>query len=390
MSEVRMLLLSSGPAFLDSVAFRSRYESMGEYFCGDIVTPVLKSECSNNTQVGRFKVHPFFYYEGNSILRNLHALSRALIYSLRIYRECKYDIIVSSNPLTTGFTALLLSKLTGAKTIIEVNGNFESSFNFGGKGKVLPGVFELIKEKISRALIWFSLKRTDAVKLVYKDQLRPLSSSLANLKTFSFANFVPIARFIEHPKSDGKYILLLGYPWYLKGVDILIKAFNIISDQFPDYRLKVVGWCPEGKEFFVDLANGNKNIELCDPVPYEEVIPLMAGCSLYVLASRTDSSPRVLREAMACSKPIIASNVDGVPALIKDGYNGLLFEKEDAEDLAEKMRRLLDDTELSQMLAKNGLEYVQQYLSEGVYVENYRKMVEHTLAGSMKKVAEGY
>ena len=106
----------------------------------------------------------------------------------------------------------------------------------------------------------------------------------------------------------------------------------------------------------------------------------MANCSLYVLASRTDASPRVLREAMACGKPIIASRVDGVPELIKDGYNGLLFEKENYEELANKMRMVLSDKKLALRLGDNGLKYVQENLSEECYIKQYREMIEETLS----------
>ena len=262
-----------------------------------------------------------------------------------------------------------------AKVIIEVNGNFEAAFKFGRKGGRDPNWIDRLKHLISRSIIAFVLKRADRVKLVYKDQLVPLG--LKNkVSTTSFPNYVSIQNFLDMPKSDEGYLLLLGYPWYLKGVDVLIKAFNEISDEYPDLKLKVVGWCPEGREYFETLAGENKHIELCNPVDYKDVIPLMANCSIYVLASRTDSSPRVLREAMASCKPIIAAAIDGVPELIIDGYNGLLFEKENVQDLANKIKILLDEKSLSERLAKNGFKYVQKELSEEVYLNKYIVMIE--------------
>ena len=217
------------------------------------------------------------------------------------------------------------------------------------------------------------------VKLVYAKQLSPLKIEEKKVRIMSFPNIVPIKYFLEKEKKDGKYILLLGFPWYLKGVDILIKAFKEISKEFPDYRLKIVGWCPEGKEYFENLAKHNTQIDLCNPVYYEGVIKLMTECSLYILASRTDSSPRVLREAMASKKPIIAANIDGVPDLIKDGFNGLLFEKENVGDLADKIRLLLSDKFLAKRLAQNGYEYVQEHLSEKQYITQYNKMIDKVL-----------
>jgi glycosyltransferase involved in cell wall biosynthesis len=374
-----VLFLGAGPAITDSVAFQDKYNIFSQYYTGDIITPVAGESYMNMKQAGAFKIHPFVYYYGNSLIRNVYNVLHTMIKAIYIYyRERKYEIVISPNPLTTGLMALLISKLTGAKCIIEVNGNFESAFKFGTKGEIEPGLGDQIKDWISKIMIVFVIKRTDMVKLVYKKQLKQLHIR-GEIKINSFPNFVPIKRFIESPKTDNKYLLLLGYPWYLKGVDVLIKAFIKISPEFPTYRLKVVGWCPEGREFFEDLAKENPNIELCDPVYYEEVIPLMVGCSIYVLASRTDSSPRVLREAMASKKPIIAANIDGVPDLIKDGFNGLLFEKDNAEDLADKIRLVLTDEQMARTLAENGFKYVQDNLSEKCYIENYKKMIDLTL-----------
>ena len=377
----RVLFLGAGPAMTDSVGFQDKYSLLSQHFTGDIITPVAGKNYLNVKQAGAFRVHAFVYYYGNSIMRNVYTFLYTMIRALRIYyRGRKYTHVISPNPLLTGLMALLISKFTGAKCIVEVNGNFESAFKFGDKGKRELGLSERVKDRVSKIMIAFVLKRADMVKLVYVDQLKPLNIK-GSIKTTSFPNFVPIKRFIESPKKDAKYILLLGYPWYLKGVDILINAFNKITDEFPEYHLKVVGWCPEGRDFFENLARDNPRIELCEPVYYEEIIPLMTGCSLYVLASRTDSSPRVLREAMASKKPIIAADIDGIPALIKDGYNGLLFEKENVADLADKIRAVFNDAKLAQELSENGFQFVKEHLSEQRYVENYRMMIEKTLNG---------
>jgi glycosyltransferase involved in cell wall biosynthesis len=176
----------------------------------------------------------------------------------------------------------------------------------------------------------------------------------------------------------------MGYPWYLKGVDILIKAFNKITDEFPEYRLKIVGWCPEGREYFENLAKDNFKVDLCGPVFYDRAIKLMTRCSVYVLASRTEAMGRVLLEAMASKKPIIASNVGGVSSIIRDGFNGMLFEKESVDELANKMRLLLSDDKFSNKLAENGFLYVQRYLSEQCYLNNYIKLLEDTLNRDIK------
>jgi len=357
-----------------------KHEYFSKYFSGDIITSIIHPKHKVIKSIGNFQYHPFVV-SGNTLVKNIKLIAIYINKALEMYRRNgKYDVIIAPNPLLTGLIALLVGKIIGARVIIEVNGNFESAFKYGRKGEITPARIESLKEIYSRITIPFILKRADMVKLVSDNQLKPFNIKPDSIRRSSFPNFVPIKKFIESQKSDKKYILLLGYPWYLKGVDLLIKAFNMITVEFPEYQLKVVGWCPEGKEYYESLAGNNSRIELCDPVYYESVIPLMAECSLYVLASRTDASPRVLREAMACRKPIIASNIDGVPDLIKDGYNGLLFEKENIDDLAEKLKLLLENKELADTLAENGFHYVQENLSEECYINNYRKMIDECLS----------
>ena len=84
-----------------------------------------------------------------------------------------------------------------------------------------------------------------------------------------------------------------------------------------------------------------------------------------------------LIEAMACRKPIIASNVGGVSSIIKDGYNGLLFEKENVADLTNKLKRMFSDAALRETLAQNALDYAKANLSEQGYSDHFKSMIGH-------------
>lgn len=377
--KTKVLFLGGGPSFINSIPFKEKFKSLSRYFIGHVLTPVAGVREVSRTQIGNFLITGFPYVSYNALARNVYTFYMLITLGRRLFRELSYDVVVSPNPLTSGMAGLVLARTTGTKLIIEVNGNFESAFKYGRLGESQVRPTEALKDKLAKRLIRYILPRADTVKLVHSKQLDPLCIEKDTLKVSVFPNFVPIKCFIESPKSDRKYILLLGYPWYLKGVDTLIKAFKKISSEFPEYSLKIVGWCPKGREYFEDLASGHSKIELHDPVEYEQVIKLMSECSLYVLASRTDSSPRVLREAMASKKPIIASNIDGVPELIKDGYNGLLFEKENIDDLCNKIRLILSDQTLARRLAENGFQYVQERLSEEDYLRNYHLMVQDVL-----------
>jgi glycosyltransferase involved in cell wall biosynthesis len=381
MDKKRILYIGGGPIMpLTSPLSKMKHELMSRNFSGDIITNVSMAKHLVVKMIGDFNYHPYVAYKGNFIFRNIQNWYNFFIKALLIYYFGKpYDVIIASNPLMNGFIALLIGKITGAKVIVEVNGNFEDAFKYGHSESEKPGLTEQIKERASMRIIPFIIRHVDAVKLLYDSQMNAFKHNKNSSIFMSFPDIVPTKVFIDNEKSDGKYILLLGYPWYLKGVDILIRAFNKISDDFPEYRLKIVGWHPEGKDYYIELAQGNDRIELCDPVPYLEVVKLMSNCSLYVLASRTEAMGRVLIEAMSCQKPIIASSVGGVPFIIRDGFNGLLFENENVDELADKIKLLLSDPVLNSKLAENGFNFAKENLSEDAYLNNYKKLVEKCL-----------
>jgi glycosyltransferase involved in cell wall biosynthesis len=84
----------------------------------------------------------------------------------------------------------------------------------------------------------------------------------------------------------------------------------------------------------------------------DEMPAQIQECSIFVLPSRSEAMGRVLVEAMAAGKARIGANVDGIPTVIEDGVDGLLFRVGDAADLSLKMQMLMTDSRLRHTLAK--------------------------------------
>jgi glycosyltransferase involved in cell wall biosynthesis len=185
-----------------------------------------------------------------------------------------------------------------------------------------------------------------------------------------------------HPQhKDDKYILLLGHPWYLKGVDVLIKAFNRITSRHPGHRLLVVGHCPDPSPFEC-LAAGNPQIELRKAVFPAEARELIASCSVLVVASRTEAMGRVILEAFAAEKPVIASRVDGIPHIVNDEASGLLFESENDVQLAECIDRILSNPDLAARLAARGAEAVREKYTAEAFATHYDGFIDRVIQNS--------
>jgi glycosyltransferase involved in cell wall biosynthesis len=375
---MNILYISCGPALTDDLQMREMYIWLSKHFVGSIIT---SSYTLRRDRIHRFQLFGYRYYRGNAVIRNLSSIMHSLYIASKLYySKDKFDLIISRSPLIEGLIAIIIGKLSSTKVIIEVNGNFFSSFRYDGGGR-LNRLAKKMKDLFARRLMTFVLNKADGIKLLYPTQIKETRIESRHKIIACFHDFTPLKLFSSNA-VDKHYILFLGFPWLLKGVDILIQAFNKVSDEFPGYKLKVVGWCPEGREYFEKLASKNSNIELCGPVFYKDVIELINHCTFLVLPSRTEAMGRVLLEAMAARKAIVASNVDGIPTYVKHGYNGLLFESENIGDLAAMMKRLLSDHVYREYLAINGFKYVSSNLSEQSFIDKYYELIKRVLGSS--------
>lgn len=350
---------------------------MSKYYSGMVFFTVDDRNKIYNKHYN-FEFHGLYlakFLKNNSFFRNIFYLSFVFVKSIYFhFFTKKFDVILVQDAFKIGVLALILKHLLGVKLIIEIIGNLNKSFELDS------GNFKLnkkIKYLISKYITPYVLNSADGIKLLYKGQISIYSNDNINSKIFIFHEFVPISLF-NKDINDLKYILFIGGPWFLKGVDILISAFKIFTKKHPEYSLKIFGFSDERK-FFEEQVDGFDNIELHGPILYEQVISMMSNCSIFILPSRTEAMGCVMVEAMAAKKPVIASNVDGIPSYLKNGYNGLLFQSENVIDLSDKMTYLAENNNYALKLAENSYNYVHKSISEANYMKEFNIMVETVL-----------
>jgi len=288
----------------------------------------------------------------------------------------RFDAIVAYGPFSFAFVGWLLRRWTGAKLVIEVPGPPTGGHAFEA------GLINRIKSRVARLYVPLLLRSADALRLYFPNQLDELPPG-DYAPAFVFPDLVAVSTIASAPRretsQDRRYALFLGFPFERKGVDVLIKAFQRISDRHPDLSLKIVGHCPDLSPYR-ELAADNPRISFLPGQPHEKAMELMAGCTFFVLPSRAEGVPRVLIEAMAAKKPVISTRVYGTPYLVNHGVHGLLVEPGDIEGLATQMELLLNDPGLARRLAEAGHDRVFAHFSEECYKEEFRKMMEYLAA----------
>ncbi|WP_338670200.1 glycosyltransferase [Pseudodesulfovibrio methanolicus] len=291
---------------------------------------------------------------------------------IRLARREKVDVIISYDPLTLGIIGAVVKFFTGAKLIVEVNGHIKDAKAARLSGKRVG----LIKRKLYNLIGNISLMSSDCVKLLDNEQFEEWYSVIKNKKIVMFHDYVPTSIFLPSNEDDN-YLYCLGFPFYLKGVDILLKAFSLIQKDFPTTRLLVMGHCREPeRSSWVARAAEIGNVEIHNPVNYEEVAQYIGKCTALVLPSRTEGVARVFLEAMATGKPCIGTNVGGTPNIIKDGVNGFVVPSEDYVALAESMKKLLSDPLMQKHMGEAGRKFIKTNFSDEMYVVNFAKMID--------------
>jgi len=320
-------------------------------------------------RIGNFRYHFLLTYRYPKHFRRVARLLFYLYYGLQLHREQKFDVILTYGTNIPGIVGVILKWFTGAKLIVEIPGVPENAFRFDAPN---PGRRAKLKRLSADVLLNIVGTAADCIRLFYPWQLKGYPR-LRKKKVAVFHAFVPVNA-IAAQASDDKFVLSLGYPWYTKGIDILIRAFVSITPRFPNFKLKLMGHYPD-RNYLDQLTQGCPQIEFVRPSLYDIALETIASCSVFVLASRTDAGPRVLLEAMAARKPIIASSVGGIPHYIHNEDNGLLFESENVDELAAKLTAVLSSADLSTRLANRGYERVMTEYDENSFVQSFKGML---------------
>jgi glycosyltransferase involved in cell wall biosynthesis len=155
-------------------------------------------------------------------------------------------------------------------------------------------------------------------------------------------------------------ILFVGDISRHKGVHILLDAFASLPG--PGVRLDVVGQGPLVSQV-LDLASRDSRVKYHGYLPHGEALwNLYTGANLFVMPSIwLEPQGLVATEAFSFGTPVIGSAIGGIPEVVQNGYNGLLFKAGDADDLTRTIRRALSDTKLLEKMGENARESLARY-----------------------------
>lgn len=182
--------------------------------------------------------------------------------------------------------------------------------------------------------------------------------------------------------QDDKLILFVGgldKAHYFKGVDYLIKAVKSLDKK--NIKLLIIGKgeLVEKYKFLAQSLDIEKQIIFEDETDYENLAKFYNLADLFVLPSidRSEAFGLVLLEAMACAKPVIASNLPGVRSVV--GSSGLVAEPKDTKSLVEKIKNLLDNKNKAEQLGRSGRRRTEEIYNWPKGAEKLNQVYENML-----------
>jgi len=145
----------------------------------------------------------------------------------------------------------------------------------------------------------------------------------------------------------------------IKGINYLLESIKILKDRGFDCDLILCSYNPkEDLLTYAKMLMIDKNVVIIKKPLEEELISAYMSCDVFVLPSLQESFPTVLLEAMAAKKPVIATNVGGIPDFIKDGHNGLLVEPREPDAIANRIIELLKNNNMYAKISENGYQTI--------------------------------
>ena len=162
---------------------------------------------------------------------------------------------------------------------------------------------------------------------------------------------------------DGKLnILFVGRAEKRKGLNFLLEAYPLIKQEVPQSRLVIVG--PETRQKYEHIAKklALTDVVFTDYIPNDDLPAYYQTADVFCSpATGGESFGIILLEAMAASKAIVASSIDGYASLINNGVEGLMVPPKDIPALANTIVTLLKDEPRRREMGMHGRQKAEQY-----------------------------
>ncbi|RZB29743.1 MAG: hypothetical protein SRB1_02023 [Desulfobacteraceae bacterium Eth-SRB1] len=184
---------------------------------------------------------------------------------------------------------------------------------------------------------------------------------------------------------DAPVFLFFGRMIRDMGVDFILEVSDQLLHIHSNVHLVVAGAYGDFSNDVERLSKLEPRVHYCPDIPFERKIDYYASCNVFLaptLAKRACMGVSI-KEAMACGKPILASNSGGIPEAVEDDVNGYLIPfkdgKLDADIFINRARQLINDQSLQIIRGKMGRQKVLKLFTNDQTIQKYLNILERVL-----------
>jgi glycosyltransferase involved in cell wall biosynthesis len=251
--------------------------------------------------------------------------------------------------------------------------------NTGFLGKIMAGIIaksdymscnsadlkdELVKTGIESGKIDYVIYGVDDYKIKYSAEKRKITREKLAIN------------------DDTILLLMIGRFIPKKGFSTAFRALKYIVEKHNNIKLAVIG-DGDSKNEYVEILKQDEtsgHVIFTGYIAANELIDYYSACDIFLMPAEKkppDGLNTVVPEAMACGRPIVASNVGGNDLVVFDGFNGFLHSEGDYEKLAVLVSRLIENESMRIDMGRKSLELIQTKFNwkaiAEYYIEKYKE-----------------
>lgn len=276
------------------------------------------------------------------------------------------------------FIATLISKKLHIPLVISDQGGITTHPDLQGS------IIKKISYKLQNPIIKFVINQATRVSVANEYEKKIFMNFCKESKISIVRNGISldelysnVADFRKKYGVDGRFVLFVGRFSAVKGVDTLLRAWQLIANEIRKEHVKLVimgvdfGFERKMFEMIEELKINDIVLVIRKP-PRSDVISAYQTCEFLVLPSRWELSPLTPLEGFAFKKPVVSTTAHGIPHTITHEENSILVEPDNQEELSNAIVKLLNDEETRSNYGKSGFNLVKNTC-------NSKSMAEKTL-----------
>ncbi len=229
------------------------------------------------------------------------------------------------------------------------------------KPLILPGSIYTTdyRELNAHCIVDIVLGVSDTVTNALRSELYPIFRG--EIRTLYLGIDTDVFRPIENVEKRWD-VAFMGRLEHMKSVDLFPSVLKILRSTHPNLKMMITGEGSLREKLFHDLEKNElrEMVEYLGVVPYERVPELLNASRVFLYPSRREPFGLSIIEAMACSVPVVTSNLYGPREIVAHSYNGMSVNPEDPIQISDAIKSILDNSNLRDSLSHNGLNTVKK------------------------------